>query len=231
MPPQAPPKRSAAVAGATGLIGQALLPLLLSDPACGPVHALVRRSALQLEGRVGLQLHTVDYAGPLQLPPLDDAYCCLGTTLKVAGSKEAFKAVDFDAVLNFARAAQLAGATRLAVVSALGADPASPVFYNQVKGEMEVAVAALGFDHLVFARPSLLAGNRAALGQPPRLGERLALALTAPLAGLIPRRVRPIQATVVARAMIRALQAGLGSVSGAPAVRIIDSADLQELGR
>ena len=105
----------------------------------------------------------VNYAALAHLPAAQEAYCCLGTTIKVAGSPEAFRAVDLDAVLAFARAAQRAGATRLAVVSALGADPASRILYNRTKGEMEHALRDLGFSSLVIARPSLLAGNRRAL--------------------------------------------------------------------
>jgi uncharacterized protein YbjT (DUF2867 family) len=109
-------------------------------------------------------------------------------------------------------------------VSALGASPRSGTFYNRVKGEMETAVSALGFERLVIARPSLLAGNRAALGQPQRTGEQLALWLTGPIARLIPKGMRPINARTVARGMMVALRQ---EQSG---VRIVESGELQELG-
>ena len=128
-------------------------------------------------------------------------------------------------MLAFAQAARAAGVRRFAVVSALGASPRSAGFYNRVKGEMETAVGALGFASLVIARPSLLAGDRAALGQPVRSGERLALWLTAPIAGLIPKGVRPINARTVARGMMVALR------QQQPGVRIVESAELQELGK
>ena len=169
-------------------------------------------------------MHLLDFAALPALPRAVEAYCCLGTTIKAAGSQAAFRAVDFDAVLAFARAAQSAGVQRFAVVSALGASPRSPGFYNRVKGEMEEALAGLGFASLVIARPSLLAGDRSALGQPARPGERLALALTAPLAPLIPKTWRPIAAATVARALRRAL------ADGRPGVRIVESAELQDLG-
>lgn len=89
----------------------------------------------------------------------------LGTTIKIAWSEAAFRRVDFDFVVNIARAARTAGATRLAVVSAVGADPTSRIFYNRVKGEMQVAVMQLGYESVVIAEPSLLLGDRAALGQ------------------------------------------------------------------
>ncbi|MGL6110405.1 MAG: NAD(P)H-binding protein, partial [Rubrivivax sp.] len=158
------------------------------------------------------------------LPAARDAYCCLGTTINQAGSQAAFRAVDFDAVLAVARAAHAAGVQRFAVVSALGASARSASFYNRVKGEMEAAIGALGFASVVIARPSLLAGDRAALGQPVRAGERLALLLTGPVAALIPKSVRPINARTVARGMIKALR------EARPGVRIVESAELQNLG-
>ena len=88
-------------------------------------------------------------------------FITLGTTIKVAGSQAAFRQVDFAFVVNTARAAKAAGATRLAVVSALGADTKSRVFYNRVKGEMEAAVAQLGYQSIVIAQPSMLLGDRA----------------------------------------------------------------------
>jgi uncharacterized protein YbjT (DUF2867 family) len=167
---------------------------------------------------------TVDYTRLPELPPATEAVCALGTTLAVAGSEAAFRAVDHDAVLAFARAARTAGVRRFGVVSALGADPASRQFYSRVKGETEQALRALDFPVLIIARPSLLSGDRGSLGQPGRPLERLGLWLTRPVAGLLPARVRPIPATVVARALLRALPAS------PPGVRIIDSAELHKLG-
>ena len=128
------------------------------------------------------------------------------------------------AAVAFVRAAKQAGVQRFAVVSALGASVRSPGFYNRVKGEMEEALAGLGFASLVIARPSLLAGDRTALGQPGRPGERLAQMLTAPLAPLIPKGWRPIDAATVARALRRAV------AEARPGVRTVESAELQELG-
>jgi uncharacterized protein YbjT (DUF2867 family) len=168
----------------------------------------------------------VDYAAlDGRISPIDEAFCCLGTTIKTAGSQQAFRAVDFDAVLTFAQVARAAGARRFGVVSALGVDAQSAVFYNRVKGEMEGAIAQVGFDSVTVARPSLLLGDRAALGQSQRLGERLAIVLTQPLAGLIPRRVRPIRAGCVAQALLRATR------EARPGLRVVDSAELQDLGR
>ncbi|MGY4828231.1 NAD(P)H-binding protein [Sphaerotilaceae bacterium SBD11-9] len=193
-----PSSRAALIAGSTGLVGQALLPLLLAAPY-SRVHALVRRPGPQTQAK--LQLHVVDFQALPALPPVDDVFIALGTTIKVAGSQAAFRQVDFDAVVNTARAARAAGATRLGVVSALGADANSRVFYNRVKGEMQEAVASLGYESVVIVQPSLLLGDRHALGQPARAGE----VWGGRLFGWLPRSVRPIPASQVAQALLRAV--------------------------
>jgi len=214
--------RRALLAGATGLVGRALLPLLLRDHAA--VEVLARR-AVDLGSDVRLHLHVVDFANLANaLPDVDDVYIALGTTIKVAGSQAAFRAVDLDAVVAVARAGRKAGATRLAVVSALGAAATSSVFYNRIKGEMETSVGALGYDSVTIAQPSLLLGDRAALGQPVRRFEALAMRLSGPVMGLVPRTVRPILAADVAAALVAAVRAGT------PGVRILSSAQMQRAG-
>jgi len=198
---ESPLSRSALLAGSSGLIGRALLPLLLASPRYAQVHALLRRPVPELRADRKLQLQVVDFQALPDLPQVDDVFIALGTTIKVAGSRSAFRQVDFDAVLNTARAARTAGATRLAVVSALGADARSRVFYNRVKGEMQDAVAALGFGSVVIVQPSFLLGDRSALGQPVRAGEVWA----GRLMGWLPKSVRPIAAAQVADGMLRAL--------------------------
>jgi uncharacterized protein YbjT (DUF2867 family) len=210
------------LAGASGLVGRELLAQLLENG--DTVHALLRRDVADLPASPRLKKHLIDFAQPGNLPSADALYIALGTTIKVAGSKEAFRAVDFDAVVNVACAARASGVKRCAVVSALGAHPQSGVFYNRVKGEMEAALTAIGFERLVIARPSLLAGARAALKQAPRMSEQLTLKLLSPFNALIPASVRPIDAAVVARAMRLAL-----AQTGA-AVEIVESAALQRLG-
>ena len=208
------------LAGTTGLIGQAVAGQWQGP---GTLHCLVRRSLAAAGAHQ--QVHVVDFKALPPLPRSDAALCALGTTLALAGSQAAFRAVDFDAVLAFARAAQAAGATRLAVVSALGADARSASFYSRVKGEMETAVTALGFDTLLIARPSLLTGDRQALGQPLRRAEHLAMRLSAPFIGLVPAAWRPVAAQTVARALLRSLaQAG-------PGVHMLDNAALHQRGK
>ncbi len=216
-PPPAP--GSALLAGGSGLVGRELAGLW---PGPGTLHLLLRRT---LPSGPHQRVHRVDFGALPALPAAHDAYCCLGTTLKVAGSPDAFRAVDLDAVLAFAKAAQAAGVQRLAVVSALGADASARGLYNRTKGEMEQALRGMGFARLVIARPSLLTGQRQALGQAPRPAEALALALTSPLAPLIPRAWRPIAARTVARAMLRAL------ASEDTGVAVLESADLQDWGQ
>ena len=211
MTPAAPPApRTVLLAGASGLVGSELLDRLLADPAVGAVHALVRREIDRRHPK--LSQHKVDFASLPPLPAVDEVYLALGTTIKAAGSEAAFRAVDFDASLAVACAARAQGATRAGVVSAMGADPASRVFYSRVKGELEEALAALGFETLVIARPSVLAGDREALGQPNRTGEKIALRLSAWLAPLIPDNYKAIEAAQVARGLLRAVASRRGRV-------------------
>jgi len=201
------PSARVAVAGATGLVGRALLARLAVDARVGPVTALVRRPG-GLPAAV--QPLVVDWTRPgldATLPSIDWAFCALGTTIKVAGSQAAFRAVDVDAVLAFAAAARAAGANRFGLVSAMGADARSSVFYNRCKGEVEQALTAQDWPRLVIARPSLLLGERTALGQPQRPAEALAQRLMPAVGWLIPKALRPISADAVATALAEAVAA------------------------
>ena len=198
------------MAGATGLVGRALLEGLLADASVTAVHALGRREPGVVHPK--LKAHVVDFAALPPLPPLDEVYLALGTTIKAAGSQEAFRAVDFDANLSVARAALAAGALRAGLVSSMGADARSRVFYNRVKGELERALTQLSFEGLVIARPSLLVGDREALGQPGRMGERVATAVTRLLGPLVPANYRPIAAARVASALLARVPSSRGRV-------------------
>ena len=145
------------LAGATGLVGSRLLPLLLADGhevvslgrrACGVVHP-------------GLQEIRTDFAAISPLGAADAAICALGTTMAKAGSQTAFRAVDEDAVLAFARAAYSAPCPHFLAVSAVGADPRSRAFYSRVKGEVEARLQTIGFARLDLLRPGLIIGPRA----------------------------------------------------------------------
>ncbi len=204
--------RSALIAGATGLVGGRCLDLLLADEAYHAVVSLGRRPLPRAHPK--LTHHVVDFehldahAGVIEG---QDVFCCLGTTMRKAGSKEAFRRVDYDHPLALARQALERGAKQCLLVSALGASPRSPFFYNRVKGEVEQAVSALPFVGVYLFRPSLLTGER----QEDRPGERRAEAVTNALSFLLRgplRKYRPTPARVVAAAMIAAAKARPGGV-------------------
>lgn len=194
--------RTALLAGATGLVGSHALELLLADTHWSRVVTVGRRTTshhhAKLEQRV-VDLGSLEAAS--DLPHVDDVFCCLGTTIKQAGSQPAFRLVDHAFVVGLARAGLRAGATQFLLVSAIGADPKSRVFYSRVKGETEAAIRTLPYQGIQIFRPSLLLGERPEF----RLGERIAMlgapVLPALLVGRL-RRYRPIHAATVARAMV-----------------------------
>ncbi|MEM0675246.1 NAD(P)H-binding protein [Dickeya oryzae] len=199
------------LAGATGLIGGQLLQLLLNDPDVSCIHALSRKPLKVSHPK--LQVHLVDFTSLSQLPHADEAYLALGTTIKVAGSKEAFRAVDFDANLAVAQAAILAGVSRIGLVSAGAANAASSMFYTRVKGELEEALRALPLTTLVIARPSLLLDYRFGLGQPVRLGEIISIPIARLLSPILPGAYKPVRALAVARALTQKVPVTKGVVA------------------
>lgn len=216
---------TALIAGASGLVGGHLLRELLAADEYDRVIAVGRRR-LEVEHPkltpVVAEFTALDRVAAEMAA--DDAFCCLGTTRRQAGSREAFRAVDHGAVLAFAWAAQRAGARRFFAVSALGADSASRVFYNRVKGETEEALIVLHFKTLALLRPGLLLGRRVR----PRPGERLLAALLWPIEPFLVGRLekyRPIEAEIVARAMLRC---SFGT--GARGVLVFESHEIQDLG-
>lgn len=190
------------MAGGTGLVGGAVLQLLGKDARYGRVTSLVRRDTPLPPGVISQRVDFEHLEG-LSLPDVDDAFCCLGTTRRDAGSAEAFRRVDLDYVVAFARLSKRAGAQRFLLVSSVGASAGSPFLYPRTKGESEAAVSALGFSTVVILRPSFLLGVRAR----PRSGEGLAIrvgqlvrpVLVGPL-----RKYAPVDAVTVARTMVAA---------------------------
>src|SRR5688500_8531489 len=122
--------RTALLAGATGLVGRELLRQMVEAPHYTRLHVLVRRPVPELAGLDKVEAHQVDFDALPALPTVDNVLIALGTTIKAAGSQAAFRRVDYDYVVGVARAARASGAKRLGLVSALGADPKSRVFYN-----------------------------------------------------------------------------------------------------
>jgi uncharacterized protein YbjT (DUF2867 family) len=192
------------LAGATGLVGRALLERLLERPEVAQVTTFVRRP-LDRPLSPKVRELVVDFdrlEEALHGQAATHVFCCLGTTIDVAGSQEAFRRVDHDYPLALGRAARSSGAARFLVVTALGADAGSRIFYNRVKGDVEHDLRALGLPELHIFRPSLMLGERAQ----PRRGERIAAAVARPLGGLLLgplRKYRPIAGAAVAEAMLR----------------------------
>ena len=201
MPSAAPQHTTALVAGSTGIVGRECVRLLAAVETVAEVRALVRRHRADAATVPRVRDCLVDYE---RLDPQSDffrvdlVFCALGTTLRDAGSREAFRKVDFDYTLGVAEAARAAGARHLLLVSAAGADSGSRFFYNRVKGELEEAVVRLGYPSVTIARPSLLIGERSSMRFGEELGKRLAW--------LLPERWKPVSAAQVALALVQAAQ-------------------------
>lgn len=206
--------KTAVVIGSTGLIGSLLLEKLAQEGSYGQILAVTRKpladdSAIK-SGRIrtlifdfkdwhNLELQVRSFAGTSAV----HLFCCLGTTIAAAGSQEAFYRVDYEYVVNFARLGRAVRAEKLLVVSALGADTRSGVFYNRVKGEMEARVTQEFPGQLHFFRPSLLMGDR----QQFRFGERMAVLLAPLYTPLLVgswKKYRPVQAERVAEMILNA---------------------------
>ncbi|WP_171965732.1 NAD(P)H-binding protein [Cronobacter sakazakii] len=205
------------ITGASGLVGSHLLRMLVDEPRVTSIIAPTRRP-------LRVPMHKVENPCDPQLSdvltqlnaPLDIVFCCLGTTRREAGSKEAFILADYTLVVDTSLAGLRLGAKHMLVVSALGANPNSPFFYNRVKGEMETALKAQGWPRLTIARPSLLIGDR----EKRRAGE----SFMAPLFRLLPGKWKAIEAQTVAQAMMNA------ALSPAQEdVAVLDSAQLREI--
>lgn len=208
--------------GATGLVGRGAARSFIEEERPGLLRAIVRRPT-GLDG-IRFRESTVDFERleeelsrviPEGEAP-DVAICALGTTIKVAGSRDAFRRVDHDYVVAFAEAAKARGAKHFIVVTALNSNSRSPVFYSRVKGEVEDALRAMKFESLTIVRPSLLIGER----DERRLGESLA----APFSKLLPRSLKGIEGERVGRALI-----ALAFEEPLPGVRIVPSGELFEI--
>ncbi|HEV7609101.1 MAG TPA: NAD(P)H-binding protein [Steroidobacteraceae bacterium] len=198
----------ALVAGATGLVGGFLLKALLDAPDYARVYALTRRPFGKEHPKLANRVVVFDrMADQLKGLVAQDAYCCIGSTIAEAGSQEAFREADVDAVLLFARAARAAQATRFVVVSSVGASSRSPKFYLRTKGEMEEAVSDLGFVSVDILQPSLLLGPRKAL-RPLEITGRIFAPLINPLLTGSREAYRAIPAEIVGKAMLGASRRG-----------------------
>lgn len=212
------------VAGATGLVGKELVRQALDDQQVDQVHVITRRPL----GIDHPKLTDITKAG--QFPeivwpePGFQLCICLGTTIKEAGSQQAFRYVDYELPMRFATEAIAKGCTAIHLISSLGADARSSIFYSRVKGEVERDIAALKPECLYIYRPSLLLGNR----PKPRLGEvisaKFSFLAIGPLA-----KYKPIKAELVAANMLQ--QAKLHKCQAGQEVSMIESAQMQKLAR
>jgi uncharacterized protein YbjT (DUF2867 family) len=207
---------SIALLGATGLVGRHCLDLLSRDAAFERIVVIARRSPGEaMAPRV--EAHVVDMDKLAEHPELfrvDQVICALGTTIRtVGGSQERFREVDFGIPLTAARTALREGARHFLLVSAIGAEASSRIFYSKVKGELEDALRTIGFRSVTIVRPSLLLGAREEF----RLGEVLAKSV----AWAIPGKYRPVEARDVAATLVRAAR------EDAPGFHIIESDDIE----
>jgi uncharacterized protein YbjT (DUF2867 family) len=216
-------QRTALIVGATGLVGKHLVEQLCNNPAYNSVTAIVRKPLQYSHPK--LTQETVDFnnlESSRSLINAQDVFCTLGTTIRVAGSQEAFRKVDFDYPVHVAEIALANGAEQYFIVTAIGADARSAVFYSRVKGEVEEKIASLGYRTFATFQPSFLLGTRAEA----RLGEELGIiaaqilgfALIGPL-----KKYRAIKAETVARAMM------LEALKNQAGKRVLESDVIQEI--
>ena len=191
--------KTALLAGSTGLIGGQLLELLLSDNQYSSIIAISRKPLSITNSKlINLVCELRDLSDHGEQMKADDVFCCLGTIMRTAKTKEAFRKVDFEYPVTLARFSKELGARQFFLVSALGANKSSSIFYNRVKGETEEAIAQVGFESFHIFRPSLLLGPRFE----HRSGEDAAKWLYKTLGFLIPQKYKGIESIKVARAMV-----------------------------
>jgi uncharacterized protein YbjT (DUF2867 family) len=217
--------KSAVVAGATGLIGKSLVYQLLESNHYSRVTVLVRRPMNIKHPKLTVAMVNFDDTESYHnLLLADDFYCCMGTTIKDAGSQDAFRKVDYTYPIELAKAAKTKGVNRFFMITAMGADVNSGIFYNRVKGELENELKAIGFGYLGIFRPSLLLGYRSNF----RMGEWIAQKLMKPLSFLFfgpLLNYKPIDGFKVAKSML------LTSISEKHGVEIIENQQMHLMTR
>ncbi|MCB2379931.1 NAD(P)H-binding protein [Hymenobacter sp. BT635] len=205
-------QKTALIAGASGLIGSQLLPLLLASDRYAKVIAVGRRPLPMVHPKLEQRVLDLDQLEQHRMALIaDDVFCCLGTTMRQAGSKEAFYKVDYLYVVKLAAVTATNFAAQFIVVSAMGADAGSRIYYNHVKGEMEEAVRQTQFRAIHIFRPSLLLGDRSEKRTGEQIGAVLLQVLNPLLIGPL-RKYRAVQASSVARAMLRAAEDDGGGI-------------------
>lgn len=218
-------KRNALIAGATGLVGNSILKQLLADDQYEKIVVIVRKPIDIQHPKLIQQQIDFDQVELLKAGmQIDDVFCALGTTIKTAGSQDAFYKVDFTYVVNLGKWSVANSVKRFLIVSAMGASAKSGIFYNRVKGEMEAAVSQLGIPQIQIFRPSLLMGDR----NEKRGGEKIAQVIMGALGFLFAGpllKYKGIHANVVARAMIKSVKEDVKGFT------VFESGEMQEMGR
>jgi uncharacterized protein YbjT (DUF2867 family) len=215
--------KTALIAGATGLTGTELLKLLINDESYTRIHVISRRIPDLQSPKI---IHHPALFNQLDELPIqqsiDEVYCTLGTTIKKAGTKAAFREVDFDAVVNLACWAKKVDVSRFVVISSIGANASSKNFYLRTKGQMETIVKQVNLNSLIIVRPSLLTGKRKETRTAERIAELVTFAITPFMVGKL-RKYRPISAFKVALAMKSLAQSKFGDTY------IIESDELEKI--
>ena len=194
------------VIGSTGLIGKKLIFELSKKDS--EIIAIARRSINNLPENVNLlKINFDDFLVNGSLPSCDHIYICLGTTIKKAGSQSEFKKVDFDYCVSFAKKAREAGATKISLVSSVGANPYVKNFYLKTKGEVEEEIKKIDFQYINIYRPSLLLGNREENRFMEKIGQNLSSFINFFLIGSL-RKYRSIKSSNVAYCMANYKQSG-----------------------
>ncbi|KVN53018.1 MULTISPECIES: NAD(P)H-binding protein [Burkholderia] len=199
--------------GATGLVGRHVLEAALADARVDQVIVLARRPLSPHPKMRALEVDFDHLPDAADWWRADAVICTLGTTMRAAGSQAAFRRVDHDYPLAVARLAHRHGTPTYVLNSALGADAASRIFYNRVKGEVEQALAGVGFDSLTYGRPGLIGGSRDEF----RFGERLLVFALSAAAPVLPAKWRVNPASRIARALLDA------AIDARPGVRVVAS--------
>ncbi|MCF2443156.1 oxidoreductase [Dyadobacter sp. CY345] len=215
-----PRYKTALLIGATGLVGKQVLQNLLNSEDYGEVKILTRRDTGVRHQKLNEIFFNFDNPDA-SLVKADDIYCCLGTTIKKAGSEESFKKVDFIYPLQIGRLAKLNGSTKYLIISSMGADAKSMIFYNRVKGEIERELTDLHFETLHILRPSLLLGDRGETRTGEKIGEILSKILNPVMIGPL-KKYAAIESSKVATGMVK-----LGQFPN-KGTFIHDSAELQQ---
>ncbi len=215
---------TALIIGSTGLVGSHLVQHLLTSSLYETVRSLVRRPTGQVHSKLAESVVSFDDLDDHRdIVTADDVFCAIGTTMRQAGTREAFLKVDRDYAVNTAGLALANGATRFFLISSVGANPASRVFYSRTKGEVEETISRMPYRSVSILRPSFILGERRDARPLEGFAGRIMNAAAGVMAGPL-RKYRPIHAGTIARAVVRVAEMEV------PGVRVYESDAIASLG-